>query len=111
MLTSGLFPLAHRVVGQINITPPEHEIELVHITRLFFKSKDPKTGRDRFSVWDYMLWDGKLTIDDQEIFDQAAEHFETRREAVAAYNLDNFDANDWDECGCGECTDASSSSK
>jgi hypothetical protein len=96
MLISGLSPLAHRVVGTLNIHPPEHEPENVRITRLFFRTMNPRTLRERFSVWDFMMYDGFLSITDIEDFEQHADHFDTRTEAVKAYNLDDFDASDWD---------------
>lgn len=94
-------PIAHRVIGEVNIAPADEKLEILLVTRLFFMSRDPMSNKPRFSVWNCLGYDN-FDEQDKLAFEDHAEHFESRAEAVNAFNADDFNADEWEKCECGQ---------
>lgn len=96
-----LYPLAHRVIGQVNISAPEETPEYIKISRVLLM--DAEDGH--WIITECMAYDGQLTHEDTQAFSQVGDHYQDWKAVCDAFNAENFDPSEWEapECICGQC--------
>jgi hypothetical protein len=100
--------VTHRVVGKVDFPVADGEEALTGtVTRLLLrKGAMDGSGPGCYIVIDCMEYDGDISSpQDVKAIEEEGDHFADSKDAVAAFNEEDFDPADYLPCEDSECTD------
>lgn len=100
-----LYPIAHRVLGRVNVAAPEEEPSWLSVTRVLFMDEQ-ESREGPWIITDIMAWEPEsATAEHIEAVRTLGSHYSDWKRVCDAFNANDFDPADYEapECVCGEC--------